>query len=60
MTLATQIEEMKLSIEECIDLRDAAYLNFDLTEEEVMEEVAYYEATIADCRERIRGLEVWA
>ena len=59
MTFAAEIASLELSIQECIEDRDATYLNFDLTEAEVMEDVAYYDNFIEQARERIRALRLW-
>lgn len=60
MTIAEKIEILKGWINGCIELRDLACMNFDMTEEQVIEEVNYYEACIAQYAEQKAGLEVWA
>ena len=60
MTIANKIENLKVAIKECIELRDCASMNFDLTEEQVIEEVNYYETMIAKYSDEKTGLEVWA
>jgi hypothetical protein len=35
-------------------------MNFNLSEPEVMEEVAYYQGVVAELRDRKGALEVWA
>ena len=59
MTLAQQIQILASDIAECLELIEAAYLNFDLSESEVLEEVAYYEEHLARYRDRKAALEVW-
>ena len=60
MTIAAQIATVACHIAECLELIEAAYLNFNMTEEEVMEEVAYYQQQLATYRDRKAALEVWA
>ncbi len=60
MTIKDKIEILKVEIAECIALRDCACMNFGLTEEEVIEEVNYYETMIAKYAGEKTGLEVWA
>lgn len=60
MTIAAQIGLLASHIAECIELMDAAYMNFNLSEPEVMEEVAYYQKVVAELRDRKGALEVWA
>lgn len=60
MTLAAQIANLATDIAECLELMEAAYLNFNLTEEEVMEEVGYYQQQLAILRDRKSAMAVWA
>ena len=60
MTLAAQIANLAIDIAECLELMEAAYLNFNLTESEVMEEVAYYQQQLATLRDRKAAMEMWA
>ena len=60
MTIADQIANLASHIAECLELIEAAYLNFNMTEDEVMEEVAYYQQQLATLRDRKAAMEVWA
>ena len=60
MTLATQIAILASHIAECLELIEAAYLNFALSESEVLEEVAYYSEQLARYRDQKAAMEVWA
>jgi len=60
MTIAAQIAELARNIADCIELIELACFNFSLTEDEVKDEVAYYEQQIATYRNRKAALEVWA
>ena len=60
MTIAEKIEILKDFINECVELRDCACMNFGVTEEQAIEDVNYYEACIAEYVEQKTALEVWA
>jgi len=60
MTIANQIATLSSHIAECLELIEAAYLNFSLTEDQVMDEVAYYKQQLATYQDRKAALEVWA
>jgi len=59
MTIASQIEKLDSEITECLELIEASYLNFNLSEPEVMEDVTYYQEMIDAYRSHKRALEVW-
>jgi hypothetical protein len=59
MTLASKVALLAWDIQECLELIEAAYLNFALSESEVMEEVAYYEGLLVQYRDHKAALEVW-
>jgi hypothetical protein len=59
MTLANQIANLACNIAECLELIEAAYLNFALTEGEVLEEVAYYTEQLARYRDQKAAMELW-
>jgi len=60
MTIAAQIAALACDINECLGLVEATYLNFSMTEDEVMEEVAYYQQVLVAYRDRKAALQVWA
>jgi hypothetical protein len=60
MTIAAQIAALTSHIAECLEMIEASYLNFNLSESEVVEEVAYYQQQLATYRDRKAALEVWA
>ena len=60
MTIAKKIEILKDFIKDCIELCDCACMNFDVTEEQAIEDVNDYEACIAEYAEQKTALEVWA
>ena len=60
MTLAAQIANLADHIAECLELIEAAQLNFNMTEDQVIDEVAYYQQQIAILRDRKAAMEVWA
>lgn len=60
MNIADQIAALACHIAECVELIEAAYLNLSMTEDQVIEEVAYYEQQLATYRGRKAALEVWA
>ena len=60
MTLATQIANLACNIAECLELIEATYLNFNLSESEVLEEVAYYSEQLARYRDQKAAMEIWA
>ena len=60
MTIAAQIKNMASNIAECVEMIELAYLNFNMTEQQVMEEVAYYQQQLATYLDRKAALEVWA
>lgn len=59
MTIASQIAKLDSNIAECLELMEASYLNFNLSESEVMEDVTYYQEMIDAYRSQKRGLEIW-
>ena len=60
LTIVAQIEIIASHIAECVEMIELAYLNFNMTEDEVMEEVAYYQHQLATYCDRKAALEVWA
>jgi hypothetical protein len=60
MTLATQIANLASHIAECLELIEATYLNFNLSESEVLEEVAYYSEQLDRYRDQKAAMEIWA
>jgi hypothetical protein len=60
LTIVAQIEIIASHIAECVEMIALAYLNFNMTEDEVMEEVAYYQQQLATYCDRKAALEVWA
>ena len=58
MTLADKIARLAADIAELVELIELTYLNFNLSESEVLEEVAYYQEQLARCTEYKAALEV--
>ena len=60
MSLADQITILNQHIDGCVSLIEAACDNLGMSEHELAEEIAYYEAKIAEYCDRKAAIEVWA
>jgi len=60
MTIAAQIATLASHIADCLELIEATYLDFSMTEDQVVEQVAYYQQQLTTYQDRKAALEVWA